>query len=124
MCHHVVERVCSDPNLLAPRRSTIGSAPFVLRLRIAFKSELMDVVTKVMVVTVLKIGNKVLDVASVGDERATRGEVEVAGNLVDADAPSNRAALGVLLVNFGSPVFSNALDHRKSVNLALQLRKE
>lgn len=112
MSHNVVERVRSDPNLLAPRRSTIGSAPFVLGLRVTLKSELVDVVTKVVVVTVLKIGNKVLDMASVGDERATRGEVEVAGNLVDADTPSNRAALGVLLVNFGSPVFSSALGRR------------
>ena len=109
MRHNVVERVRLDPNLLTPRRPAIRSTPFVLSFCVTFKSELMDIVTKVVMVAVLEVRNKILNVASVGDERATRGEVEVSSDLVDADAPSHRAALRVLLVNFGSPVFSDAL---------------
>lgn len=110
MRRNVVERVRINPKLLAPCCPAIRSAPFVLSLGVAFKPELVDIVTKVVVVAVFEVGNKVLDVASVENKRATGGEVEVSGDLVDANTSSNRAAFRILLVNFCSPVLSSTLS--------------
>lgn len=109
----IVQGISGNADLLAPRSSAIRSTPFILSFGISFEPELVDVVSKVVVVAILEVRNKVVDVAPVEDKRASGREVEVASNLVDADTSSNVATLGVLFVNFRSPALSNALIRMK-----------
>lgn len=106
---NIVQRVGNNANLLAPASSTIRSAPLIFGLGLAFKPEFVDMVSKIMMVAIFEIGNKVLNVALIEDEGTTRREMQVSSDLVNTNTPRDVATFGILFMNFVSPTLSNAL---------------
>ena len=70
-----------------------ASPPDELLLHLAREGEVVDAVTKVVLVTALEVRYEVVHVHSVGLEGAPRREVKVADDFVHADLASDIAAL-------------------------------
>lgn len=81
----------------------------VVLLTLIFKFELVDDVTEAVNVAVLEVRHEFLNVKVVLQERSSRGEVEVADDLVDGNLAFDVAAFGRHFVNSVGPVFCGAL---------------
>jgi hypothetical protein len=106
---HSIQGLFIRSDSLPPLRPTVPFSPPILYFPIALEMEFVDIVPEIVVVTVLEIWNEVVSVASLGEERTARGEVEIACDFVDTNSAGKTASFRVLFVNIGRPVFGHAL---------------
>lgn len=81
----------------------------VVLLTLVFKFELVDDVAEAVNVAVLEVRHEFLNVEVVLQVRSSRGEVEVADDLVDGYFAFEVASFGRHFVNFVGPMFCDAL---------------
>lgn len=78
-------------------------------LIVTCEGEIIDRVTKVMLVSVTEVGHEVVDVPVVCLERTSRRQVQVSYDLADPNRTSNVASLRRLILELVRPAFLHAL---------------
>lgn len=96
----------------------------VVLLTFALKFELVNDVTEAVSLAVLEVRHEFLNVEVVLQERSSRGEVEVADDLVDGDFAFDVATFVRHFVNAFGPVFGGALRRARFQSGLRQARAE
>lgn len=108
MSDESVKRICDAQAFLGLLSGdSAATHEFLFRLRL--EREAVDAVAKVVLVAILQIWHEVVNMHSVGLERPSGRQVEVADNLVDANFASHVATFVGLLLDLVSPALRHAL---------------